>query len=173
MRTRTLLLAGAAVLVSGAGVGLLAAGGHAPEPTQLTSARSAAPGAEPRAATPADEVRLELLNREAQAGPRRDAFSARDWRPAPPPPPPARAEPPPPPPPPPAAPPLPFTFIGKFEVPGEKTLYYLAEGEKLHAVTEGETINGTHRIDTVSDTSMGITYLPLAIKQTLAMGAKP
>jgi hypothetical protein len=63
--------------------------------------------------------------------------------------------------------------MGQFENPGEKTVYYLVEGEKLHAVTEGETINGTHRIEAVKDKRMDILYLPLSIMQTLALGAAP
>ena len=172
MNNRTLLIAGAFVLVSGASIGLLSAGGNAPEPTDGTSTRSAALGGESRPAVPVEDLRVDLLNRAAQAGPQRDAFSARAWQPAPPPPPPARAEPPPPPPPP-AAPALPFTFMGKFEIPGDKTVYYLVEGDRLHTVTEGETIDGTYRIEAVNESRMDILYLPLSIVQTLALGAAP
>lgn len=171
MTSRTLLITGAVVLVSSASLGLLAAGGNAPEPVEGMSSRNAAPGGERLPAAPAEELRVDLLNRAAHAGPRRDAFSARAWQPAPPPPSPARAEPPPPPPP--TAPALPFTFMGKFENPGDKTVYYLVEGDKLHTVTEGETINGTYRIEAVKENSMDFLYLPLATTQTLALGAAP
>lgn len=170
MTSRSLLLASAIVLVSGASIGLLSAGGNVSELAEVMMARSTTLGPDQQRANLAEDVRVDLLNREAHAGPKSDAFSARGWQPAPPPPPPVRAKPTPPPP---AAPALPFTFMGKLEVPGEKTLYYLIEGDKLHAVTEGETINGTHRIDAVNDNIMGITYLPLSIKQTLALGATP
>jgi hypothetical protein len=115
-------------------------------------------------------VRIDLLHRAAQSGPRRDAFTPRGWQPLPPP---AGAAPAAPPPPPPTAPPLPFTFMGLFESPGERTVYYLVEGDKLHTVTEGETINGTHRIEAVKGNRMDILYMPLSVTQTLALGAEP
>jgi hypothetical protein len=52
-------------------------------------------------------------------------------------------------------------------------VYYLVEGDKLYSVTEGETINGTHRIEAVKGNRMDILYLPLSIMQTLALGAAP
>lgn len=170
MTNRTLLLYGAAALVLSASIGLLVAGGNAPEPMEIT-ARSAAPGGERSPAASAEDLRLDLLHRAAQAGPQRDAFSARAWQqPAP-----ARAAPPASvePPPPPTAPPLPFAFMGRFDNPGDKTVYYLVEGDKLHTVSEGETINGTYRIEAVKEISMDILYLPLAITQTLALGPRP
>ena len=63
--------------------------------------------------------------------------------------------------------------MGKFEIPGDKTVYYLVEGDRLHTVTEGETIDGTYRIEAVNESRMDILYLPLSIVQTLALGAAP
>jgi hypothetical protein len=173
MKDRTLLMYGAAALVLSASIGLFAAGGNAPGPLEVTAARSTAPGGERSPAPPAEDLRLDLLQRAVQAGPQRDAFSARAWQqPAP-----ARAAPPasvePPPPPPPTAPPLPFAFMGRFDNPGDKTVYYLVEGDKLHTVSEGETINGIYRIEAVKEISMDILYLPLAITQSLALGPMP
>jgi hypothetical protein len=160
-------IAAAAVLVLCASLGLLAASGdetartgpaatgNAPEPSRAPSAG-------------AEALRLDLLNRTGHSGPQRDAFMTRAKPPQPQPPSaPAPAEPPPPP----SAPALPFAFMGQFESPGEKTVYYLVEGDKLHAVTEGETINGTHRVEAVQGNQMSILYLPLSITQTLAVGA--
>jgi len=156
---------GASALVLGASVGLLAAGGDdAAAPEGVATAAPRVSGA------PAEALRIDLLHRAVQSGAQRDAFTPRGWQAPPPPPaPPAAVEPPPPP----AAPALPFTFMGQFESPGERTVYYLVEGDKLHSVTEGETINGTHRIEAVKDNRMDILYLPLSIKQTLALGAAP
>jgi len=168
MTNRTLLIFGAAALVLSASIGLFAASENAPAPAEGAAALGAAPGGERLPAAPAENLRVDLLNRAAHTGPQRDAFSARTWQPPPPPPPPASVEPPPPPPPP-TAPALPFTFMGKFENPGEKTVYYLVEGEKLHSVLEGETINGTHRIESVEGNRMAILYLPLSITQTLTL----
>jgi hypothetical protein len=126
MNNRALLICGVVALALSASIGLLAAGGDAPEPIEGIAARSAAPGAERHPAAPAQDLRVDLLNRAAQAGPRSDAFSARAWRPAPAPARPASVAPPPPPPPP-TAPALPFTFLGRFEISGGKTVYYLVE----------------------------------------------
>jgi len=168
---RTTIALAAAVLVLCASVGLFAAGGDdtaQPAPSKVAAATRETPPGAPAAAP--ESLRIDLLNRAGQAVPQRDAFTPRGWRtPTPPPAPqvPAAVEPPPPP----EAPALPFTFMGQFESPGEKTVYYLVEGDKLHAVTQGETINGTHRIEAIDGNRMDILYLPLAIVQTLAVGA--
>jgi len=167
---RTTIAVAAAALVLAASVGLLAASSDGPAQAEVAAATRTAPEL-PRSSTePSEPLRIDLLNRAGQSGPRRDAFSPRGWQPPPPPPaPPAPVEPPPPP----AAPALPFAFMGQFESPGEKTVYYLVEGDKLYTVTEGETINGTHRIEAVKGNHMDILYLPLSITQTLALGAAP
>jgi len=166
-------IAVAAALVLSASVGLLAARGDDPAQAELAATTRNAPELPRAPAAPAEPLRIDLLNRAGQTGPRHDAFVPRGWRPPPPPPaspaPPVAEEPPPPP----VAPALPFTFMGQFESPGEKTVYYLVEGDKLHTVTEGETINGTHRIEAVKGNRMDILYLPLSIMQTLALGAAP
>jgi hypothetical protein len=169
---RTTIAVAAAVLVLGASVGLLAANGDDPAQTELAATTRNARELPRSIAAPAEPLRIDLLNRAGQSGPQRDAFTPRSWQPPPPPAPPAVVDLPAPPPPP-TAPVLPFTFMGQFESPGEKTMYYLVEGEKLHTVTEGETINGTHRIEAVKGNRMDILYLPLSIMQTLALGAAP
>jgi len=169
---RTTIAVAAVALVSSASVGLLAARGDDPRRAEVAATSRRAPEPPPSAGTPAEILRLDLLNRSGQPTPQRDAFRPRSWRPPPPPPPPPVVVVPAPPPPP-TAPALPFTFMGRFENPGEKTVYYLVERGKLHAVTEGETINGTHRIEAVKDNRMDIVYLPLSITQTLALGATP
>ena len=148
-------IAVAAVLVLCASAGLLAAIGDEPAPAPTVQSET---------------LRLDLLNRSGHSGPQRDAFMTRrpQQRPAPPPAPAPVEEPPPP-----SAPPLPFTFMGQFESPGEKTVYYLVEGDRLYAVTEGETINGTHRVESVQGNRMDIVYLPLSITQSLALGTGP
>ncbi len=159
----------AAVLVLCASLGLLAASGDDTARNEPAAAAVAEPSGAPGAR--AEPLRLDLLNRTGHSLPRRDAFMT----PAKPPPPPQPAAAPAPveAPPPPSAPTLPFTFMGQFETPGEKTVYYLVEGEKLYAVTEGETINGTHRVEAVQGNQMSILYLPLSITQTLPVGATP
>ena len=73
------------------------------------------------------------------------------------------------PPPPPVAPPLPFTFLGAFEAGGKRVLY-IVEGDKVHAVSEGEVVNELYQVEAVGADEMVFTYLPLKLKQTLSLG---
>lgn len=69
---------------------------------------------------------------------------------------------------PPAPPALPFRLVGKFVEKGALRLL-LANGEKEHDVSGGETLEGTYRVDSVSEESVAFTYLPLNAPQTLAL----
>src|SRR4029077_18649532 len=168
---REMLLRGGLIAAVTASLGLFAAGGERPE------APVAAPVAPPaqRAPAKAESVRIELLRRDTQKRPEGDAFAAHSWQPPPPPPPrpkliapePALADPPPPPP---AAPPLPFTFLGAFEATGGKRVLYIVEGDKVHAVSEGEIVNELYQVEAVGADEMVFTYLPLKLKQTLSLG---
>ena len=80
--------------------------------------------------------------------------------------------PPPPPPAPPTAPPLPFRYLGRLD--DAKTLTaFLQKSEQVYAVRPGEVIEGTYRVDTIQPGVITLTYLPLAIQQTLAAGGTP
>jgi hypothetical protein len=162
------------VVAVSASLGLFAAGGdNSQPPLAVPVAAPSAPAAQ-RPATKGESLRMDLLHRDAQQRPQQDAFAAHSWQPPPPPPPPVKrqavAPEPAPEPPPPTAPPLPFTFLGAFETAGAKQVFYLVEGDKVHAVTEGEIVNETYQIETVTAEEMVIMYLPLKIRQTLALG---
>jgi hypothetical protein len=101
-----------------------------------------------------------------------EIFGPQSWY-IPPPPPPRRPPPPPPSPPPPSAPPLPFTFLGKMEVPGGKMTIYLEGRNRLYLVTKGETIDNTYHVDGIEAGQIALTYLPLKIKQYISMGEAP
>jgi hypothetical protein len=45
----------------------------------------------------------------------------------------------------------------------------LANGDKEHDVKGGETLDGTYRVDAVSETAVEFTYLPLKAAQTLTL----
>jgi hypothetical protein len=98
----------------------------------------------------------------ASAPARRDLFSARNWNPPPPPAPVVEA-------PPPMAPPLPFAYLGK-KLEAETWEVYLSRGEQTFIVREGQTLDGTYRIDKIAPPSMALTYLPLGQPQTLTIG---
>jgi len=171
---RDMLVRGALVAAVTASLGLFAAGGDRTEAPVAAAPAPAAPAA-PRPAAKGETLRSDLLRRDAQQRPGGDAFAAHSWQPPPPPPKPVRpqvaAPEPPPEPPPPAAPPLPFTFLGAFETAGAKQVFYLVEGDKVHAVSEGEIVNETYHVETVTPEEMVLVYLPLKIRQTLALGA--
>lgn len=116
-----------------------------------------------------DEVRVELerlARTQAEAGTEvADVFGATSWY-VPPPPPPPR---PPAPPPPPTAPPLPFTYLGRYEDAPTK-LTILVKGERMYTVSEGDVIENTYRVERVEPGLVELTYLPLNIKQSLRTG---
>jgi hypothetical protein len=172
---REMLLRGALIAAVTASLGLFAAGGErleAPAGAQPVAAQNAPPAQRPAAKS--ESVRIDLLRRDAQARPEGDAFAAHSWQPPPPPPRPKLIAPEPeladPPPPPPAAPPLPFTFLGAFEATGGKRVLYLVEGDKVHAVSEGEIVNELYQVEAVGADEMVFMYLPLKLKQTLSLG---
>lgn len=117
-------------------------------------------------------VELERLSRpDAKAAANTaigSAFSAISWYvpPPPPPPPPPRK---PVPPPPPTAPPLPFSYLGRYEEDGT-LIILLLKGERMYTVSEGEVIENTYRVERLTGGRLELTYLPLNIKQTISTG---
>lgn len=132
-----------------------------------SSARSASASSTAQQSPDAVRVELERLARgQAEAGMEvADVFGATSWY-VPPPPPPPR---PPAPPPPPTAPPLPFTYLGRYEDAPTK-LTILVKGERMYTVSEGDVIENTYRVERVAPGVVELTYLPLNIKQSLRTG---
>jgi len=114
-------------------------------------------------------VALNPTDRVAKDTAAADLFAAHSWYVAPPPPPP-----PPPaayvPPPPPTAPPLPFVFMGSFRTDTGGAIYYLTAGDRVYDVKVGDTLDNTYSVDGVKSGQMLLTYMPLKIQQTLAVG---
>lgn len=75
------------------------------------------------------------------------------------------------PPPAPIAPPLPFHFIGKLDNSGEVQIF-LQNGEQLYTVRVGDVIDNTYRVEVIQQALMTLTYLPLHISQSLAVGSE-
>jgi hypothetical protein len=96
-------------------------------------------------------------------------FSPQSWYVAPPPPPP-----PPPapyqPPPAPTAPPLPFAFMGSYRTQEGGAVYYLTAGDRVYDVKVGDTLDNTYSVDGVKSGQLLLTYMPLKIQQSLAVG---
>jgi hypothetical protein len=117
-------------------------------------------------------VELEKLNEQqakAASGKKvSNAFSPTSWYVAPP----RRPEPPPPPPPAPTAPPLPFTYLGRYEDP-PKRLVILSIGNRVYTVSQGEVIDGNYRVAHITDDAVELVYLPLNISQSISTVGVP
>jgi hypothetical protein len=167
---RDMLVRGGLVAAVTASLGLLAASSEPTTPAALVPASSPAVERSPPAAESPVALRVDLLERRAQKRAPRDVFAAHSWQRPPPPPPPVKLEPPPPPPPP-SAPPLPFTFLGTFEAADGKPVFYLVEGDRVHAAGEGDVLNGVWRIEKVAAEELVLLYLPLSQPRTLSFGS--
>lgn len=144
--------------------------GIAPVATIAPGSAAAPAGARTAQADP----QFEIPRRNASPG-KRDVFAPHSWAPPPRPavkPKPAPAAPPPPPPPP-SAPALTLVFLGQLQVAGEATVYYLAQGNRVHAVFVGDTIDGVYRVLAPEGRALALLYLPLNIKQLLPMRRLP
>ena len=98
-----------------------------------------------------------------------DLFAPHSWYVAPPPPPPApvvyQT------PPAPTAPPLPFAFMGSYRTDGGGgAVYYLTAGDRVYDVKVGDTLDNTYSVDGVKSGQLLLTYMPLKIQQSLAVG---
>ena len=137
----------------------------ADSPQAERSPEPAASAAAAQASLP--DLELEKLNRPAKSGKIADLFAPKTAMLAPPPPPaPAVAPSPPPPPPAPTTPPLPFRYFGKW-ADGEKTVVFLWRNNEGYSVSAGDTVDGSYRVDSIAESSVQFTYLPLGTKQTL------
>jgi hypothetical protein len=133
---------------------------------------SAAPAPQPQPQAN-DDLEVEKLHRSRRADPIVDVFAYKT-APAPlpavlrTPPSPPQEEPAMAPPPPPSAPALPFRFVARF-VENGATRLLLANGDKEHTVAGGETLEGTYRVDSVSEQAVTFTYLPMNTAHTLTL----
>jgi hypothetical protein len=95
-------------------------------------------------------------------------FSVQSWYVAPPAPPPApvvaQA------PPAPTAPPLPFAFMGSYRTEGAVATYFRTQGDRVYDVKIGDTLDNTYSVDGVKSGQLLLTYMPLKIQQSLAVG---
>jgi hypothetical protein len=182
---RTKALIGIAVVCAGYIV-LMPDASQTIEPTHATSTPSrgaGAPGATvPGAATHSRAIHPAQVGRKspvmnASFGPSdrivkdtaaASLFSPQSWYVAPPPPPPAPVvyQPPPAP----TAPPLPFAFMGSYRTQGGGAVYYLTAGDRVYDVKVGDTLDNTYSVDGVKSGQLLLTYMPLKIQQSIAVG---
>lgn len=121
----------------------------------------------PARESPLDEearrIHKDRLACVADAGTASDLFAGKSWYVPPPPPKPA-------PPPPPTAPPLPFGFVGSYQEPDGRLVFFLSKGESLYTVSVGDVIDGIYRVESASGGRLELTYLPLNIRQAMNIG---
>jgi len=135
--------------------------------SSLSSERNTAAARAESSALPVERLRRPTAGvGDAAAGNAANPFEVKSWYVPPPPPPPA-------PPPEPQAPELPFKYMGKLEEGGGRVMYYLAKGNEFFVVAKGETFDQNYRFLGVKNGKLEILYLPLSIKQTLAVGDDP
>lgn len=111
-------------------------------------------------------LNLDKLNRAGMSDAGQNIFAGKSWYvpPVPPKPQPPSA---------PSAPPLPFTFMGKLQEESGRLIVYLVKGDTAYTVAQGDVIDNTYKVEDVAAAQMTLTYLPLNIKQTLAIGSNP
>ena len=119
---------------------------------------------EPRAAqvekapsTP--EIDLAKLERREGAAPGNDPFAPRSFAPAPQQEAAAPQAPK-------GAPPLPFAYAGKLTQDG-RTEIFVVRGEELISIAAGQKIDAQYRVDSITESKIRFTYLPLKTRQVL------
>lgn len=133
-------------------------------PAPRASSVSHKPDDNERAALPA--LQLEKLVRSELTEPEHNPFAGRSWN-VPPPLPPViptlKAEQP-------AAPSMPFRYMGRIQEEGGRPVVFFTQGSQAYAVSEGEAIDDTYRLESVLPTQLVLVYLPLKTKQTINVG---
>jgi hypothetical protein len=145
------------------------------EPSADSGAASppqSAPAAAPATPPAVPDLDLDKLNRVRDAKKVANLFAPRTIAPPPAAVAPVVLAPPPPasPPPPPAAPPLPFRYFGKW-IEGNRTVVFLWKDNEGTSAAVGDTLEGRYRIESMSDSAVTFTYLPLGSTQTLPIAA--
>jgi hypothetical protein len=133
--------------------------------TSVVEARPAAKERrESREVAHAVALDLERLRRDARAVKPQDAFASRSWYvppPPAPPPPPVKREPATP-----SAPPFPFTYLGRYAESGD-TVYFLVKEDRILTVRPGDVLDGGYRVEGITGSKLGLTYVPLDIRHDL------
>jgi hypothetical protein len=151
-----------ALAAAATGIACFVAPEHRPalEPQAKPAAAESVRAAEraPQGSTSRLPARQTLRNARA------DPFAARSWAPPPPPPPPqVLTEGPPAP----VAPPNPYRFAGTAHYGGSLKAV-LAAGDRIHAVRQGELLDGLYEVLSVRRDSVTLLYTPLGVEQQIA-----
>src|SRR6266480_3166554 len=133
-------------------------------PTSAKAPASGAPQDAEHAAAPASEAKQPgIPARSALGRIAADPFSAQSWLPR-------RKPPVVTAPPDPVTPPLPYRFAGQFHRESGIEVY-VARGEEIFPVKEGDTLDGQYKVDSVGATEVSFIYLPSGARQTIQFSA--
>lgn len=66
----------------------------------------------------------------------------------------------------PTAPPMPYRYAGKV-VQGGRLSVLLSKGDTVFPIKEGQTLDGAYRVESIGETQITLTYLPLKHKETI------
>ncbi|UXU88959.1 hypothetical protein [Burkholderia sp. S-53] len=139
-----------------------AAAAHAAVPASAAAPRPASAGT--AAATP--QEKLAALRAPVSIEAAHDPFTASSWLPPPPVVVPTLPDTRPAPP---SAPPVPFTYVGEQDAKAAKPHVFLSNGDQLLIVSPGDVIDGQYRVESVSESNVVLTYLPLNQVQVVAI----
>ncbi|AZQ50624.1 hypothetical protein [Burkholderia cenocepacia] len=137
------------------------ASAHVASASGAAAAPAPAPSPVAHDAPPTPRERLAALRAPVSVDAAHDPFTASSWLPPPPvvPPPPETR------PAPPTAPPVPFVYLGQQDPKAAKPQVFLGNGDQLLIVSPGDVIGSQYRVESVSDTNVVLTYLPLNQRQ--------
>ncbi|WP_028207227.1 hypothetical protein [Paraburkholderia nodosa] len=139
---------------------------HSSETAAKTAASaSAAQVAAASTTAAASHARLLSLRAPLSLESAHDPFTASSWLP----PPPVEAPAAPVRPPPPTAPPVPFTYVGQIDAKAARPQVFLSNGDQLLIVSPGDVIDNQYRVESVSESDVVLTYLPLHERQVVAI----
>ncbi|MEM5314572.1 hypothetical protein [Paraburkholderia sp. JHI869] len=131
-----------------------------------SAATTAAHGAAASTASDQSRAKLASLRAPLSVESAHDPFTASSWLP---PPPPVEAPAAPVRPAPPVAPPVPFAYVGQLSATAAKPQVFLSNGDQLLIVSPGDVIDSQYRVESVSDSQVVLTYLPLHEKQVVSI----
>ncbi|RKP43354.1 hypothetical protein [Trinickia fusca] len=133
-------------------------------PASATHGAAAVKATTAAAATP--HQKLASLRAPLSVESAHDPFTASSWLP---PPPPVEVPAAPVRPAPPTAPPVPFTYVGELDAKAAKPQVFLSNGEQLLIVSPGDVIDSQYLVESVSESDVVLTYLPLHERQVVSI----
>jgi hypothetical protein len=61
-------------------------------------------------------------------------------------------------------------FMGAYKAEGGGSTYFLTAGDRVYDVKIGDTLDNKYSVDGVKSGQLLLTYMPLKIQQSLAVG---